>query len=85
MRRTQLELRKLITTPQTIILNISCDPLRLKKLSGQFFLVDEEIISALQKYFETQNKLKQRLGAAYIDKDFIFAKHNRFPGYPYLI
>ncbi|WP_245998036.1 tyrosine-type recombinase/integrase [Siminovitchia terrae] len=47
--------------------------------------IDEDIIKALQKHNEVQNKVKDRLGLAYHDKGFIFAKKERQPGYPIFI
>lgn len=34
---------------------------------------------------ELQNRVKERLGDSYLDKGFIFAKHERQPGYPIFI
>ncbi|GIN92545.1 hypothetical protein J22TS1_35960 [Siminovitchia terrae] len=36
--------------------------------------IDEDVIMALQKHKEVQNKVKDRFSSAYHDKDFIFAK-----------
>lgn len=55
------------------------------KKSKRTILVDEEVIAALQNHKEAQKKIKQRLGEDYYDKDFIFAKSKRHPGYPIFI
>lgn len=53
--------------------------------SKRTLVVDKAVIEALKKYLELQNRVKERFGDDYLDIGFIFAKHDRQPGYPIFI
>jgi integrase len=47
--------------------------------------VAEEVISPLKEHKKSQNQVIAQQGAAYYNKDFIFAKTERQHGYPFVI
>ncbi len=49
--------------------------------SKRIIVVDECVIATLKEHMELQKKVKERLGTTYLDEGFIFAKHDRQPGY----
>lgn len=51
------------------------------KNSKRTILVDKEVIAALIKHKEAQDKIKERLSNDYYDKDFIFAESKLHPRY----
>ena len=53
--------------------------------SRRKLIVDEEVIHTLKKYQDAQNQVIVRLGDAYYDNDFIFAKTERQHGYPIVL
>jgi integrase len=53
--------------------------------SRRKIIVDEEVINALKEHKEAQDQVIERLGDAYYNKDFIFAKTERQYGYPIVI
>ncbi|WP_318506146.1 tyrosine-type recombinase/integrase [Bacillus sp. T3] len=53
--------------------------------SRRKIIVDEEVINALKEHKTVQDEVIKRLGAAYHNKDFIFAKMERQYGYPIVI
>lgn len=55
------------------------------KKSKRKITVDEDVIEALRQHKENQDKLKKRLGEAYLDEGFIFAKTDRQFGYPIVV
>ncbi|KGX90044.1 tyrosine-type recombinase/integrase [Pontibacillus marinus] len=50
--------------------------------SARTIAVEEDVISALEILKCSQEKAKKRLGDAYADQNFVFAKLERHPGYP---
>lgn len=55
------------------------------KRSRRKIIVDAEVINTLKSHKEAQNRLIERLGDAYYNKDFIFAKTKCQYGYPIII
>ncbi|WP_391117757.1 tyrosine-type recombinase/integrase [Psychrobacillus sp. L3] len=55
------------------------------KKSRRKIVVDEDVIKTLSLHKETQAKIIQQLGEDYYNQDFIFAKTERHPGYPFVI
>jgi len=55
------------------------------KRSRRKIIVDAEVINTLKSHKEAQNRVIERLGDAYYNKDFIFAKTKRQYGYPIVI
>ncbi|MDQ0216487.1 integrase [Oikeobacillus pervagus] len=55
------------------------------KKSRRKIIVDEGVINTLKNHKEAQNQVIERLGDAYYNKDFIFAKTERQHGYPIVI
>ncbi|MFS0820705.1 site-specific integrase [Bacillus sp. 1P02SD] len=53
--------------------------------SRRKIIVDEEVINALREHKKVQEEVIKRLGKAYYNKDFIFAKMERQFGYPIVI
>ncbi|MGJ7923209.1 tyrosine-type recombinase/integrase [Neobacillus sp. LXY-4] len=53
--------------------------------SRRKIIVDEEVIDALKEHKKNQDEVIKRLGAAYHNKDFIFAKMERHYGYPIVV
>ncbi|MGG3272578.1 tyrosine-type recombinase/integrase [Priestia aryabhattai] len=53
--------------------------------SKRTLVVDEAVITVFKEHMELQGKTKERLGEAYLDDGFVFAKHDRHPGYPIFI
>ncbi|WP_147536236.1 tyrosine-type recombinase/integrase [Bacillus marasmi] len=53
--------------------------------SRRKIIVDEEVIDALKEHQKVQDEVIKRLGAAYHNKDFIFAKMERHYGYPIVV
>jgi integrase len=53
--------------------------------SKRKIIVDEEVIHQLMNHKKVQDKIIERLGDAYHNKDFIFAKMERQFGYPIVI
>lgn len=53
--------------------------------SKRTIIVDELVIKALEAHRKAQQTAKPYFGEAYHDADFIFAKIDRFPGYPIFI
>ncbi|NMD71521.1 site-specific integrase [Bacillus sp. DNRA2] len=53
--------------------------------SRRKIIVDEEVIDALKEHKKVQDEVIKRLGAAYHNKDFIFAKMERHYGYPIVV
>jgi integrase len=53
--------------------------------SRRKIIVDEEVIHVLTDYKRVQEKVIERLGDAYHNKDFIFAKMERQYGYPIVV
>ncbi|KAA0761727.1 tyrosine-type recombinase/integrase [Bacillus sp. TE8-1] len=53
--------------------------------SKRTIIVDEMVIAALEAHRKAQQKVMQHFGGTYHDGDFIFAKTDRFPGYPIFI
>ncbi|WP_310199863.1 tyrosine-type recombinase/integrase [Neobacillus niacini] len=54
------------------------------KRSRRKIVVDEIVIELFKKHKVEQEMLKEKLGDAYLDQDYIFANYNRHPGYPVL-
>lgn len=55
------------------------------KRSKRTIIVDEDVIAAFKEHKQLQNRVKERLGTTYLDEGFIFAKHDRHPGYPIFV
>lgn len=55
------------------------------KGSVRKIVVEDIVIDALKRHKESQERVKRRIGNSYYDKDFIFAKTIRYPGYPIFI
>ncbi len=53
--------------------------------SARTIVVEEDVIHMFKKLNASQEKAKKRLGDAYVDQSFVFAKTERHPGYPILI
>jgi integrase len=53
--------------------------------SARTIVVEEDVIQALKDLKASQERTKMRLGDAYVDQNFVFAKTERHPGYPILI
>ncbi|WP_253701365.1 site-specific integrase [Bacillus sp. FJAT-29814] len=53
--------------------------------SRRKIIVDEEVINVLKEHKKVQDEVIKRLGDAYHNKDFIFAKMERQFGYPIVI
>jgi integrase len=53
--------------------------------SRRKIIVDEDVINALKEHKKVQEAVIERLGAAYYNQDFIFAKMERQYGYPIVI
>jgi integrase len=53
--------------------------------SARTIVIEEDVIDALKDLKAAQEKVKKRLGDAYVDQNFVFAKTERHPGYPILI
>lgn len=53
--------------------------------SARTIVVEEDVIQALKDLKASQEKAKKRLGDAYVDQNFVFAKTERHPGYLILI
>jgi integrase len=48
-------------------------------------IVEDIVIEALKQHKQAQEKVKERFSDTYHDEDFIFAKTERYPGYPIFI
>ncbi|OEH91974.1 site-specific integrase, partial [Bacillus solimangrovi] len=59
-------------------------PLKTRK-SRRKIVVDEDVIEALKKHKMVQNKVIEKLGNNFFNKDFIFSKMERQFGYPIVI
>ena len=53
--------------------------------SARTIVVEKEVMEALKDLKSSQKKAKKRLGDAYVDQNFVFAKTERHPGYPILV
>lgn len=53
--------------------------------SRRKIIVDEDVINALKDHKKSQDQVIERLGEAYYNKDFIFAKTERHHGYPIVV
>jgi len=53
--------------------------------SRRKIIVDEDVIDALKEHKKVQEEVIERLGDAYYNQDFIFAKMQRQYGYPIVI
>jgi hypothetical protein len=48
----------------------------------QSIVVEEDVIDALKDLKAAQENVKKRLGTAYVNQNFVFAKTERHPCYP---
>jgi len=53
--------------------------------SVRTIVVEDNVIEALKLHKKKQDKIKDQIGASYIDNDFVFANIQKHPGYPILI
>lgn len=55
------------------------------KKSRRKVVVDTIVLEALKEHKEKQEQIKEQLGDAYFDQQFVFAKTERQPGYPIVL
>lgn len=55
------------------------------KNSRRTIVVENEVMEVLKFHKKSQEKLVEQLGNSYYKKDFIFAKTDKYPGYPIFI
>lgn len=79
-----ISITKTYYNPTNNTLEYQLVPPKTRK-SKRAIVVDEGVIAALKEHMELQKRVKERLAEAYLDEEFIFAKHNRQPGYPIFI
>ncbi|MFC0476368.1 tyrosine-type recombinase/integrase [Robertmurraya beringensis] len=79
-----ISITKTLYNPSNNPLNYQLVTPKTRK-SRRKIIVDEEVIDALKEHKQVQEKVIERLGKAYCNQDFIFARMQRYHGYPIVI
>lgn len=79
-----ISITKTYYNPNNNTLEYQLLPPKTRK-SRRKIVVDEDVINALKEHKMVQNKIIEKLGNQYYNKDFIFAKMERQFGYPIVI
>lgn len=79
-----ISITKTCYKPSNIALKYQLGTPKTRK-SPRKIILDEDVIDALKDHIKVQDEVIERLGDAYCNQDFIFAKMQRQYGYPIVI